>query len=131
MTKNPNRALLPPGLGDALPPDAEFEAGVVARLLESFASHGYERVKPPLVEFEESLFAGAGAAMAGATFRLMDPVSQRMMGVRADITPQIARIAATRLAAAPRPLRLSYAGEVLCVAAGQLRVEREFVQVGA
>ncbi|MCH7929315.1 MAG: ATP phosphoribosyltransferase regulatory subunit, partial [Proteobacteria bacterium] len=46
-------------------------------------------------------------------------------------TPQIARIAATRLAAAPRPLRLSYAGEVLCVAAGQLRVEREFVQVGA
>ena len=131
MNKTANRALLPPGLGDALPPDAEFEAGVVTRLLESFASYGYERVKPPLVEFEESLFAGAGAAMAGATFRLMDPISQRMMGVRADITPQIARIAATRLAAAPRPLRLSYAGEVLCVAAGQLRVEREFVQVGA
>ena len=109
------RALLPAGLRDVLPPDAGFEAGVVEHLLGSLAGHGYERVKPPLVEFEESLLAGAGAAMAGATFRLMDPASQRMMGVRADITPQIARIAATRLAGAPRPLRLSYAGEVLCL----------------
>ncbi len=125
------RALLPAGLRDVLPPDAEFEAGVVEHLLGSLAGHGYERVKPPLVEFEESLLAGAGAAMSGATFRLMDPASQRMMGVRADITPQIARIAATRLAGAPRPLRLSYAGEVLCLVGSQLRPEREFVQVGA
>jgi ATP phosphoribosyltransferase regulatory subunit len=61
----------------------------------------------------------------------MDPVSQRMMGLRADITPQIARIAATRLSKAPRPLRLSYAGEVLRVRGGQLCPERQMVQVGA
>ena len=53
--------------------------------------------------------------MASDTFRMMDPVSHRMVGVRADMTPQIARIAATRLAHAPRPLRLSYAGQVLRV----------------
>ncbi len=131
MTETVSRALLPAGLRDVLPPDAGFEAGVAERLLATFASWGYERVKPPLVEFEDGLLAGAGAAMAGATFRLMDPASQRMMGVRADITPQIERIATTRLGAAPRPLRLSYAGEVLCVAASQLRPERQFVQVGA
>ncbi len=131
MTDPVNKALLPSGLRDVLPPDAEFEAGVAERLLASFAAFGYERVKPPLVEFEQSLFAGAGAATAGTTFRLMDPASQRMMGVRADITPQIARIATTRLKAAPRPLRLAYGGEVLRVAGSQLRPERQFVQVGA
>ena len=131
MTDPANPALLPAGLRDVLPPDAEFEAGVAERLLATFAAFGYERVKPPLVEFEESLLAGVGAATAGATFRLMDPASQRMMGVRADVTPQIARIATTRLKAAPRPLRLGYSGEVLRVAGSQLRPERQFVQVGA
>ena len=131
MTDPANPALLPAGLRDVLPPDAEFEAGVAERLLATFAAFGYERVKPPLVEFEEGLLAGVGAATAGATFRLMDPTSQRMMGVRADVTPQIARIATTRLKAAPRPLRLGYSGEVLRVAGSQLRPERQFVQVGA
>jgi ATP phosphoribosyltransferase regulatory subunit len=61
----------------------------------------------------------------------MDPVSQRMMGVRADITPQAARVALTRLENAPRPLRVSYSGEVLRVRGTQLRPERQFAQVGA
>ncbi|MEM7223894.1 MAG: ATP phosphoribosyltransferase regulatory subunit [Pseudomonadota bacterium] len=75
--------------------------------------------------------AGAGAAVAQQTFRLMDPISQRMMGLRADMTPQVARIAASRLAKAPRPLRLCYAGQVLRVRGGQLRAARQFGQVGA
>jgi hypothetical protein len=94
-------------------------------------AHGYQRVKPPLVEFEETLFAGAGASMATSTFRMMDPVSHRMIGVRADMTPQIARIAATRLGGAPRPLRLSYAGQVLRVRGSEIRPERQIGQVGA
>ena len=102
-----NRALLPAGLRDLLPPDAETEASAVEALMEVFASHGYQRVQPPLLEFEDSLLAGSGAAVSEQTFRLMDPVSQRMMGLRADTTPQVARIATTRLARAPRPLRLS------------------------
>ena len=131
MSEAPHPALLPTGMQDLLPPQAEIEAVVVAQLMATLTAHGYERVKPPLVEFEETLFAGAGAAMANSTFRLMDPVSHRMIGVRADMTPQIARIAATRLGSAPRPLRLSYAGQVLRVRGSEIRPERQIGQVGA
>lgn len=130
MTESANRALLPAGLRDMLPPDAEFEASVVHELMGHFARQGYERVKPPLIEFEESLLDGAGAGTAAQTFRVMDPMSQKMMGLRADMTPQVARIAATRLGAQARPLRLSYAGQVLRVKGSQLRPERQFGQAG-
>jgi ATP phosphoribosyltransferase regulatory subunit len=126
----PNPALLPAGLADLLPPEAEREALLVEVLAETFARFGYERVKPPLLEFEDSLFAGSGAAVAEQTFRLMDPVSQRMMGLRADTTPQVARVAATRLAHLPRPLRLSYAGQVLRVRGTQLAPARQLPQAG-
>ena len=122
--------LLPAGLRDLLPPDAETEASAVESLMEVFASHGYQRVKPPLLEFEDSLLAGSGAAVAEQTFRLMDPVSQRMMGLRADTTPQVARIATTRLAHEPRPLRLSYAGQCLRVRGTQLAPDRQIAQAG-
>ena len=125
-----HRALLPAGLRDLLPPDAETEAGSVEALMEVFAAHGYQRVKPPLLEFEDSLLAGSGAAVAEQTFRLMDPDSQRMMGLRADTTPQVARIATTRLAQAPRPLRLSYAGQCLRVRGSQLAPDRQIAQAG-
>ncbi len=123
-------ALLPNGFEDVLPQQAEHEAQVIERLIACFAGYGYARVKPPLLEFEETLFAGPGAKVAGQTFRLMDPVSQGMMGLRADITPQVARIATTRLRKAPRPLRLCYAGQVLRVSGTQLRAERQFAQAG-
>ncbi|MDJ0684721.1 MAG: ATP phosphoribosyltransferase regulatory subunit [Alphaproteobacteria bacterium] len=123
-------SLLPNGLRDLLPPDAAHEASVLQNLLTVFQSFGYERVDPPLVEFEDNLLQGVGAAAARHTFRLMDPVSQRMMGLRADITPQIARIAASRLGGAPRPLRLTYAGAVLRVRGAQLRPERQFQEAG-
>jgi ATP phosphoribosyltransferase regulatory subunit len=125
------RALLPAGLRDALPPEAEQEAEVVWRIVQVFAGYGYRRVKPPMVEFEDSLLAGSQAALAPNTFRLMDPDSRRMMALRPDMTPQIARIAATRLKAEGRPLRLSYAGQVLRVKGDTLRPERQFGQVGA
>jgi ATP phosphoribosyltransferase regulatory subunit len=126
----PNPALLPAGLRDVLPPDAETEASAVEALMDVFAAQGYQRVKPPLLEFEDSLLAGSGAAVADQTFRLMDPDSQRMMGLRADTTPQVARIATTRLAGAPRPLRLSYAGQCLRVRGTQLAPDRQIAQAG-
>ncbi|HET8995188.1 MAG TPA: ATP phosphoribosyltransferase regulatory subunit [Acetobacteraceae bacterium] len=126
----PNPALLPAGLRDLLPPEAETEASAVEALMHVFATHGYQRVKPPLLEFEDSLLAGSGAAVAEQTFRLMDPDSQRMMGLRADTTPQVARIATTRLANAPRPLRLSYAGQCLRVRGNQLAPDRQVAQAG-
>ena len=126
----PNPALLPAGLRDLLPPDAETEASAVEALMTVFAAHGYQRVKPPLLEFEDSLLAGSGTAVADQTFRIMDPDSQRMMGLRADTTPQVARIATTRLASAPRPLRLSYAGQCLRVRGTQLAPDRQLAQAG-
>ncbi|MBI4967054.1 MAG: ATP phosphoribosyltransferase regulatory subunit [Rhodospirillales bacterium] len=130
MTDAAARALLPAGLRDILPPDAAIEAGAVSKLMGVFESHGYQRVKPPLIEFEESLLGGGGAAMGPHSFRLMDPVSRRMLALRPDMTLQIARIAATRLGHEPRPLRLGYAGQVLRVAGSQLRPERQFGQAG-
>lgn len=126
----PNPALLPAGLRDLLPPEAETEASAVEALMHVFATHGYQRVKPPLLEFEDSLLAGSGAAVAEQTFRLMDPDSQRMMGLRADTTPQVARIAINRLGNAPRPLRLSYAGQCLRVRGNQLAPDRQVAQAG-
>lgn len=131
MNEDLTKVLLPAGLHDLLPPEAAHETRLRDALLACLASHGYELVKPPLVEFEDSLLSGPGTAMAAETFRMMDPVSQHMMGVRADMTLQIARIATTRLAKVPRPLRLSYAGDVLRVKGSQLRPERQFLQVGA
>ncbi|MFP6747698.1 MAG: ATP phosphoribosyltransferase regulatory subunit [Alphaproteobacteria bacterium] len=130
MTDYAELALLPEGLHDDLPPLAGREARCIEQLVARFESHGYERVKPPLIEFEESLLSGPGAGVARHMFRLMDPISQRMMGLRADMTTQVARIAATRLRAAPRPLRLCYAGQVLRVRGSQLRPERQYAQAG-
>ncbi len=128
-----NKALLPAGLHDLLPPRAAQEARTISGIMAAFEACGYEQVKPPLVEFESTLVGNrtnGGGSLAGQMFRLMDPVSQQMMAVRADITLQVARIAETRLGDSPRPLRLSYAGQILRVRGNQLRPERQFAQVG-
>jgi ATP phosphoribosyltransferase regulatory subunit len=130
MSDKNHKGLLPTGLGDILPPEAEFEAQITEVLMASFGQYGYERVKPPLIEFEDVLLSGSGKKMAKQTFRIMDPISQRMLGVRADMTLQIARIASTRLADIPRPIRLSYAGQVLRVKGSVLRPKRQFGQIG-
>ena len=122
--------LLPDGLRDVLSPEATREASVVHGLIERFRASAFRRVDPPLVEFEDSLLDGVGAPTAPHTFRLMDPVSQRMMGLRADMTVQVARIATSRLTRTPRPLRLCYAGPVLRVRGTQLRPERQITQAG-
>lgn len=131
MSNGTISALLPAGLMDVLPRRAAFEAATVERLMAAFALFGYERVKSPLIEFEETMLAGSAAALTTETFRLMDPVSQRMLALRPDMTMQVARIATTRLAHWSRPLRLGYAGQVLRVRGSQLRPERQLGQVGA
>ena len=131
MNETVHKALLPAGLEDVLPPAAEAEARTVARLLDVVGAHGYERVKPPLIEFEDALLSGPGATLAAQSFRLMDPVSRHMLAVRPDMTTQVARIAGSRLARAPRPLRLCYSGQILRVAGTQMRPERQFTQAGA
>lgn len=124
------QALLPEGFRDQLVPKAEHEATLVRGLMDCFLSYGYDRVAPPVVEYEDSLLVGAGATRANAMFRIMDPDTQSMMAVRADMTVQISRLAATRLSDAERPLRLSYTGNVLRTKGSQVRPSRQFVQAG-
>src|SRR3546814_14200260 len=86
LTDLGRRALLPAGLRDVLPPNAGNEARLVELMVARAAAHGYERVKPPLIEFETSLMEGPGAALSSRVFRLMDPMSQRLLGVRGGLT---------------------------------------------
>lgn len=125
-------ALLPAGLQDVLYPQAQNDAKASEIIMDCLAAFGYNRVQPPLVEFEESLLGDRlGAALSDKTFRLLDPLSHKMMALRADMTAQIARISGSRLAHMPRPLRLSYCGSVMRVVPDVLNPERQMVQAGA
>ena len=130
MSSLPDKALLPAGMQDGLPPQAAHESKTAELLIAQFDGWGYARVKPPLMEFEENLLLGTGKAVADQAFRVQDPVSQRMLALRPDMTLQVARIAASRLSNSPRPLRLAYSGQVARVQSSQLRPERQFGQVG-
>lgn len=133
MNYNPlSGQLLPPGFRDLLPPEAQAEEDATRTLIDAMAALGYQRVKPPLAEFEDSLFSdGPGALMKENAFRFLDPESRKMMAVRFDITVQIARIATTRLADHQRPLRVMYANDVLRTQSSHQRADRQFRQVGA
>ncbi len=124
-------ALLPEGFRDTLPPFADAAAAVEARALAAAASHGYERADPPLAEFAEGLGSRLKDGGLRNAVRFVDPVSQRTMAIRPDLTAQIARIAATRMAHHPRPVRLSYAGPVLKLRGDALNPAREARQIGA
>ncbi len=123
--------LLPEGLRDRLPPQAEAAAALVRTLTDHFAAYGYERIQPPLVEYEETLASRLGPEARRELIRFTDPASQATLALRSDITGQIGRIAATRLAHAVRPLRLSYAGPVLRVRGDKISAQREAMQAGA
>ncbi|MGN6277269.1 MAG: ATP phosphoribosyltransferase regulatory subunit [Sphingomonas sp.] len=123
-------ALLPAGFHDRLPPHADAAARLEACVLGTAFAHGYERVDPALAEFEEGLAGRLKSARPQDVVRFVDPVSQKSLAIRPDITAQVGRIAATRMAHHPRPVRLSYAGPVLKLRAAELAPEREMQQVG-
>ena len=130
MSGTTTTGLLPEGFHDRLPPLADAAAVLERRVLDVARLYGYERVDPPLAEFEESLGARLKAASAKDAVRFTDPASRRTLAIRPDITAQIGRIAATRMAHHPRPVRLSYAGTVLKLRASELRPERAMRQIG-
>ena len=122
-------SLLPAGLEDQLPPWAEAEAEALSLILGAARSFGYDRVKPPLLEYEDTLTAFAPDALRKG-FKLADPQAEGLLILRSDKTGQVVRIAQTRLKDEPRPLRLSYGGQVLRAKGSQLRPERQFTQAG-
>jgi ATP phosphoribosyltransferase regulatory subunit len=123
--------LLPEGFRDRLPPQAEAAVRISRAMLDVLASHGYARVAPSIAEFEQGLSARSGGATRNSLLRFTDPVSGHTLALRGDITVQVGRIATTRLAHVPRPLRLCYHGQILRLRARQLRPEREITQLGA
>lgn len=123
--------LLPEGLEDRLPREAAAATRVMRTIHGVMEGHGYDRVLPPMIEFERSLASRMAGISSRRMFRFVDPQSLRMMALRSDITPQIGRIAGTRLSAAPRPLRLCYAGQVVTIKGAGLDPAREKLQCGA
>jgi len=127
-TKNP--WLLPDGVRDILPAEAWTVERLRAAALRWLGGCGYELVRPPLVEFVDSLLTGSGEDLDLQTYKVVDHASGRMMGVRPDMTPQVARLDA-RVLGLDAPARLCYAGPVLRAHAGEPGVERESLQCGA
>ena len=122
--------LLPEYIADALPAEAERIERLRRALLDHFHSHGFEFVMPPMLEYLESLLTGAGKDLNLRTFKLVDQLSGRTMGVRADITPQTARIDA-HLLNHQGVTRLCYCDSVLHTLPATISASREPVQIGA
>ena len=125
------RDLLPEGLEDRLPQATAAATRITRAIMDVLDAHGYDRVQPPSLEFETSLASRMAGISPRRMFRFVDPASLRTLAMRSDITPQVGRIAATRMAALPRPLRLAYAGQVVTIKGDGLDPTRERLQIGA
>ena len=126
---NKDRWLLPEGIEEVLPPLAEHLEQKRRQLLDLYKSWGYELVMPPFIEYLESLLTGTGDDLDLQTFKLTDQLNGRMMGVRADITPQVARIDAHHLKR-ETPTRLCYMGTVLHTRPQGFAASRAPLQIG-
>lgn len=124
------RWLLPDYIQDTLPPEAEEVERLRRKLLDTFRGHGYQLVMPPLLEYLDSLTTGAGQDLKLRTFKLVDQLSGRTMGVRADMTPQVARID-SQLLNRSGVSRLCYCASVLHTLPSTLTSTREPLQLGA
>src|SRR5260221_3066007 len=124
------RWLLPEHIVDVLPAEARAIERLRRTILDLFEVHGYELVAPPLLEYVESLLSGTGRDLDLATFKLVDQLSGRMMGVRADHTPQVARIDA-HLLNRQGVARLCYCGSVLHTVPAGMTKMRQPIPIGA
>ncbi len=122
--------LLPENIADVLPSEARKIEDLRRKMLDTFRLYGYELVMPPLLEYVESLLAGAGQDTELRTFKVVDQISGRLLGLRADMTTQVARIDA-HLLNRESVTRLCYAGSVLHTRPSGLHATREPLQIGA
>lgn len=122
--------LLPEYIEDILPDEAGRVEALRRSVLDEFGVHGYELVMPPLLEYVESLLTGTGHDLDLQTFKLVDQLSGRMLGIRADMTPQVARMDA-HLLNRKGVTRLCYAGSVLRTRPDGMNRTREPLQIGA
>jgi ATP phosphoribosyltransferase regulatory subunit len=122
--------LLPEGIEEILPDEAKHLENLRSKLLELFACWGYDLVIPPFIDFLDSLLTGSGHDLDLQTFKLTDQISGKMLGVRADMTPQVARIEAHNLKH-EWPIRLCYVGTILHTRGDPLEKTRSPMQIGA
>ena len=125
-----NRWLLPEDIADVLPAEARKVETLRRNILDLYQSYGYELVAPPILEFLDSLLTGTGSDLNLQTFKLVDQLSGRTLGLRADITPQVARIDA-HLLNREGVTRLCYAGSVAHARTPVGSTAREELQLGA
>ena len=125
-----NHWLLPEGIEQILPDEARRLEQLRRQLLDLFALWGYQQVIPPFIDFIESLLTATGHELDIQTFKLTDQISGRQLGIRADMTPQVARIDAHHLAC-DKPNRLCYLGTVLRTQGDHLAKSRSLMQIGA
>jgi len=125
-----DRWLLPEGIEEVLPKEAKRLEQLRRTLLDTYESWGYDLVIPPFIEYLESLLTGTGNDLDLQTFKLTDQLTGRLMGVRADMTPQVARIDAHQLKH-DTPTRLCYIGTVLHTRNDSFAGSRSPLQVGA
>src|SRR3984957_19003451 len=121
---------LPAGMRDLLPDEAALRRALAHSVLDRFALHGYALVTLPVFEFAEVLERGLGMLDPGDVLRFVEPESGEVAALRPDMTPQIARLIATRLRERPQPLRIAYEGTVVRRRSGRARKHRQIPQVG-
>lgn len=126
-----NIDLLPEGFRDRLYEDSATISHNARKMTNILSSHGYKRIMPAIAEYESSLTSRLQGTQRNQLLRFTDPISGRTLALRSDMTVQIGRIASTRLADMPRPLRLSYHGTVAKLRVDALRPNREMTQLGA
>ncbi len=122
--------LLPDGIEEVLPEEAKLLENLRRRILDVFAHWGYELVIPPFIDYLDSLLTGSGRDLDLQTFKLTDQLSGAMLGIRSDMTPQVARIDAHNLKR-EWPTRLCYAGTILHTRGDHLEKSRSPMQIGA
>jgi ATP phosphoribosyltransferase regulatory subunit len=133
IANGPARALehpLPAGMRDLLPEEAAMRRSLARKVLDRIALYGYAVVTPPVFEFADVLERGLGTLDPEQVLRFVEPESGEVAALRPDMTPQVARMIATRLYERPPPFRLGYEGTVLRRRSGRARKHRQIPQVG-
>ncbi len=122
--------LLPEGFKVLLPEQAHKEESISRSILDLFFHNGYLLVKTPMIEYEDNLSQNTLKSLHNQSFLLMEPETKKILVLRSDITPQVAKLASTKLKHYPRPIRFAYSGEVIRNSKNRYKSERQFKQIG-
>ena len=122
--------LLPDGFKVLLPEQAHTEEGLSRAILDLFFHNGYSLVKTPMIEYEDNISQNTLQSLHDQSFLFMEPETKKILVLRSDITPQVAKLASTKLKHLPRPIRFAYSGEVIRNSKNNYKTERQLKQIG-